>query len=113
MRPSFPLLTSSFAPLPCYNAHVSLNTKIARRTLGTVSLVLAMAMLIAGETILKGRLSAIAFLFYWFACFVLTVLAIVAALLDARAVRTENQRQQLELLKKTLGTIHPRDRSGN
>ena len=90
---------------------MSPNAKVIRRTVGTTSLLLAAAMLVAGETVLKDRLSTIAFLFYWLACFLLTLLAVAAALLDARAVRSENRRQQRELLENTLGKIRPRDPS--
>ena len=84
---------------------MTLNTKTRRRWFGTLCLLAAMAMLVAGETLLKGRLSALGFVAYWLVCFVATVLAVYAALADARAVRQETQAEQRALLEATLQRI--------
>ena len=62
-------------------------------------------MLVAGETVLKGRLSALGFVAYWCVCFFMTGLAIYAALLDARAVREETQTEHRALCESTLQRI--------
>ena len=82
-----------------------MNTKARRRWFGALCLLAAMAMLVAGETLLKGRLSALGFVAYWLVCFVVTVLAVYAALADARAVRQETQAEQRALLEATLQRI--------
>ena len=82
-----------------------MNTKARRRWFGTSCLLAAMAMLVAGETLLKGRLSALGFVAYWLVCFVVTLLAVYAALADARAVRLETQAEQRALFEATLQRI--------
>jgi membrane protein implicated in regulation of membrane protease activity len=84
---------------------VPFNSKTLRRCFGALCLLAAIAMLVAGETVLKGRLSALGFVAYWLVCFVVTVLAIYAALLDARAVRLETQAEQRALFESTLQKI--------
>ena len=62
-------------------------------------------MLIVGATLLEERLSAPAFLLYWLACFGFTVLAICAALLDARILRQEARDAHRALFESTLEKI--------
>jgi len=50
-------------------------------------------------------LSALGFVAYWLGCFVVTVLAIYAALLDARAVREETHAEQRALIENTVRKI--------
>lgn len=78
---------------------------LRRRWLGSIALVLALGLLILGETALKGRLSAGSFLLYWLICFLLTVSAIVAAFLDVRDVQRFTVHQHRDLLDKTLSEI--------
>ena len=82
-----------------------LNSKLRRRWFGFLCLLAAGGMLVAGETVLKDRLSQVAFILYWLACFGFTVLAIFAALADARALRQESRDQQRALLEDTLARI--------
>lgn len=82
-----------------------MNAKTRRRWFGALSLLAAIVMLVAGETVLKGRLSALGFVAYWLVCFVATVLAIYAALLDARAVREETRAEQRALFENTVQKI--------
>jgi hypothetical protein len=76
-----------------------------RRTFGGVCLLGALAMLLLGEFVLSGRLSAVAFLWYWFACFVLTMMAIFTALIDLRAMSIKSRILQRELVMDTLRDI--------
>ena len=76
-----------------------------RRWVGGGALLLALAMLIAGETLLKDSLGAVAFLFYWMVCFLLTGLAIVIAFIDARAVAQRTREEQRQLMQSTLNQI--------
>jgi hypothetical protein len=84
---------------------MALSSKARRRWFGSLVLALALGMLLAGETVLKGRFPPVAFLFYWLICMVLTVLAIVIALADARASNEKIVREQRQLLESTLEEI--------
>lgn len=82
-----------------------MNTKTRRRWFGALCLLAAIVMLVAGETVLKGRLSALGFVAYWLGCFVVTMLAIYVALLDARVVREETHAEQRALIENTVRKI--------
>ena len=73
-----------------------------RRWWGTLFLTLAAAFLIWGQTVLKPYLNGVAYLFYWFLCFVFTVLAIFIALLDMRAVRRYLHQQNREIVERAI-----------
>ena len=90
---------------------MSLTAKSIRRAFGTFCLLAALAMLVAGETWLKGRLSPAGFLFYWLGCFGFTVLAICAALLDAARVRAECRHQQRALFEEALREVERKKRN--
>lgn len=76
-----------------------------RRITGGMALLGALAMLIAGETLLKGRLQGLAFVSYWLACIALTAVAITAAFLDVRALRRRTRLEQEVLLEETFQGI--------
>ena len=71
-----------------------------RRRYGVLFLVLAAGLLIGGQTLLKLRLTGWAFVFYWGACFLFTGLAMLTALLDARAVRRDVEEEHHHLVKR-------------
>lgn len=91
---------------------MTVNAKTRRRWLGALCLFAAIAMLVADEFALKGRLTGVAFLSYWLVCFLFTVSAIACALADARAVRLENREIQRSLLESTIREIEKRRRPG-
>ena len=70
-----------------------------------MSLFAALVMLIGGETLLKTRLVDLGFLVYWLVCFGFTGLAILAAFLDAQAVRRRIREDHRKLLETTLQKI--------
>ena len=78
---------------------------IQRRVLGAVFVLLAIAMLICGQTILRARLSPLGFLMYWLICLVFTCLAIVIAFRDAREMQQKVRHEHRALLDDTLKTI--------
>ena len=84
---------------------MALDATARRRWLGVAVLLAALAMLICGQTVLKARLVALAFIAYWLVCFGLTGLAILIALLDARALQRRTRQQQRELFDTTLKQI--------
>ena len=70
-----------------------------------MALLAALALLVAGETVFKGRLGDVGFLFYWLVCLGLTFLAIFTAILDVRSLQRHARREQHELLDDTLKHI--------
>jgi hypothetical protein len=84
---------------------MGLNATTRRRWFGALVLLAAVAMLIAGETVLEGRLKSFGFLIYWLACFGLTGAAIFTAFFDARAVSRRICQEERELLNTTFREI--------
>lgn len=97
--------------LPIYAGDMSLNAKARRRWFGALCLLAAGGMLVAGETVLKGRLSPVGFLLYWIGCFTVTALAVTAALLDAARVRAESRHEQSALFEETHHKIESEKRA--
>ena len=84
---------------------MALDATARRRWFGAIALVVALGMLICGETVLKERLGKLTFVCYWLVCFGFTSLAILVALLDARAMRRRIGQQQRDLFEATLKEI--------
>ena len=86
-----------------------------RRWFGAIVLLVALAMLVGGETVLKGKLKDLGFVAYWLACVGLTGLAVLIALLDARLLQRQTRQEQRQLFENTLRKIqtdaHGRPRS--
>jgi len=97
----------SYAPLALRDSfrQMSLDATARRRWLGALALFLALAMLIAGETVLDGKLGVWAFLVYWLICSILTGAAVLVAFADARAVAQRTHQEHRELLERTLKEI--------
>jgi hypothetical protein len=87
---------------------VTFNAKARRRWFGSLCLLAALVMLAAGETKPGERLAGVAFVIYWLACFVFAALAMLAAILDARALRLEARAEQRTLLENTVAEIENR-----
>jgi len=77
-----------------------------RRLFGAACLTGAVVLLALGQTLLKPYLAGVVFIFYWLACFLLTGLTIITALLDARAIRQSAREQQRDLLEDALGKMN-------
>jgi protein-S-isoprenylcysteine O-methyltransferase Ste14 len=90
---------------------MGLDATARRRWFGAIILVLALVMLVLGETVLKGKMSDVAFLAYWLICFVCTALAIVVAFRDVKAVQHEVRSEQRILLESALKDIESEARS--
>ncbi len=84
---------------------MGLDATARRRWLGAVVLLGALGMLIAGETGLRERLTALEFLLYWLVCLVLTSSAILIAFQDVRAIQRRLRQEKRELLQSTLDRI--------
>ena len=76
-----------------------------RRWLGLLFLALSFGFLVWGQTVLSERLKGTVCLVYWGCCFLLTLAAIIIALLDLRATRRRAQREHLELVQRTMNEI--------
>jgi hypothetical protein len=76
-----------------------------RRWLGSFCLAMAFGMLVWGQTVLSPHLKGVPFLIYWLFCFLFTVGAMIAALLDLRATRQRSRDEQRELLEQALKEI--------
>jgi len=90
---------------------MALDATARRRWFGAVVLLAALAMLICGQTVLKGKLGAVAFIAYWLLCFGLTGLAILVAFLDARALQRRTRQEQRNLFEATLKEIESEART--
>jgi len=84
---------------------MGLSATARRRWLGVLMLASAVGMLIAGETLLQGRLTNVGFLVYWLVCLLFTGSAIFIAFLDARATSRQTREEARELLENTLKKI--------
>ena len=84
---------------------MALDATARRRWFGALVLLAALGMLISGETVLKGRLGNLAFIFYWLICFGFTGLAILIAFLDVRALQRRTRQEQHDLFESTLKQI--------
>jgi hypothetical protein len=99
---------------------MALDATARRRVVGALLVALALAMLIAGQTVLSGRLNPWGFMLYWLVCLVLTGGAMVTAFRDLRAIQQTNLREQRRLFHATLEQIAkeartkapPQDRAG-
>lgn len=79
--------------------------RIRPRKRGLVFLVIAVVMLIAGQTVLKHVLDKIPYLLYWLACFLFTGLAVLLSFRDVAGVQRRAREQQRELLDETIREI--------
>jgi type VI protein secretion system component VasK len=84
---------------------MSLDVSVRRRWFGTLAVALALVMLVAGLTVLSGRLGPLAFSLYWLLCLLATALAIVVAFRDLRALQRRNLEEQRRLFEATLEQI--------
>ncbi len=76
-----------------------------RRWIGVISLGMVVVLLIAAETGLEGKLDAPKMLIYWGGCILLTMVSIVVALSEGRAVQRMAKKDQSELFEETLRVI--------
>jgi len=87
------------------------NAKSRRRWFGALCLLTALVMLVAGETLLSGKLGGVTLIGYWLGCFVLTAIAAGVALIDASRMRREQRDEHRALIESTLQAIEQQKRS--
>jgi hypothetical protein len=78
---------------------------LRRRSLGAGFLLVALGMLIVGQTLLHDSLTELGFLVYWLCCFAFTFLAIAVAFWDLAAVRRRTREEHRALIESTLKDI--------
>jgi membrane protein implicated in regulation of membrane protease activity len=76
-----------------------------RRCLGAVFLLVALGMLLAGETVLRNRLGRVSFLVFWLVCFLFTCLALLVAFLDLTVIHRRTREEQRALFEDALKGI--------
>jgi hypothetical protein len=84
---------------------MALDATTRRRWFGALVLLAALGLLISGETFLKGKMGNLTFIIYWLVCFTLTGLALLIAILDARALQRRVRQEQHDLFDSTLKQI--------
>jgi len=89
----------------CYFCFMDSHDFLPHRKRGMIFLIVAVVMLVLGETVLRNALSRIPFLLYWLGCFLCTGLAILFALRDVFGVQRQARIEQRELLEKTVNEI--------
>jgi hypothetical protein len=67
------------------------------------AIIVAVCMVILGQTVFAGRLQGFDYIYYWGACFIVTLLAAVAALFEMAAIRKQSRREQNRLVEETFG----------
>lgn len=76
-----------------------------RRWFGLLFLILAVVMLLWGQTWLKPHLQGSGYVCYWLVCMILTWLAVAIAWLDLRAIRRRQRDQQKALINRALESL--------
>ena len=92
-------------PVPWYSPLMGSSSDIRRRGLGAFFLLAALGMLVAGETLLRERMSPLVFLLFWLVCLLFTCLALFIAFLDVTAIRRRIRDEQRALFENTLRDI--------
>ena len=57
------------------------------------------------ELVFRGRISPTGYLVLYFACFLLTLVAVVAALAELRSIAAKSLKERQDLINSTLGQI--------
>jgi hypothetical protein len=99
-----------FKVMLCHPSRMGSKTDMRRRWAGAFCLLAALAMLIAGQTVLRERLQELAFILFWAVCFAFTCLAILIAFWDVAVTRRQVREEQRALLEDTLEEIARRKR---
>jgi hypothetical protein len=77
------------------------------RWFGLLFLLLAFGMVVWGQTWLQPHLRGLGFVVYWLVCLGFTLLALITALVDARAIRRQLRQNQADLLREALDGKFP------
>ena len=85
-----------------------------RRWFGTLFLIIAIGMLIWGQSVFRSRLEGMGFILYWLACIFFTGLAFLTAIRDFRAVRQHSREEHRNLFRHSFdGLDADRDAKAN
>jgi cobalamin biosynthesis protein CobD/CbiB len=85
-----------------------------RRRLGAAFLVLAVLLVIAGQTLLNHWLVGLTFIAYWVFCLLCIAAAMFVTLLDFRSIARDAQQEQADLLRRALnpGAVSQNPKAG-
>lgn len=76
-----------------------------RHWVAGVLIVIAVGMVVLGETVFAGRLKDYDYILYWGACMLVTLLAAFAALFDMATIRRQSRREHHELVEDTFKNV--------
>ena len=85
---------------------------VRRRSFGLLFLLLAVTLLVWGQTLLKPHLDGVAFVFYWLGCLLTVFITIGIAVWDMCVVSRRWLLRRRELRKRTLMEIELQRQSG-
>ncbi len=80
-----------------------------KRWLSGLCLVIALLMLILGQTVFVHSLQGRTFILYWLACFALTGLAAIVALVDFFSLQRQARMKQREIIEEVFSEPAKKD----
>ncbi len=83
------------------------NADRRRRWFGLFYLIVAIGMVIWGQTLLSAHLNGLTYLIYWITCFVFTLLAMLTAALDLWVIRLRQRRSENDAAREALKSSAP------
>lgn len=92
------------------NSMISSST--VRHWVSGVLIVIAVGMVVLGQTVFVGRLKDYDYVFYWGACMLVTLLAAFAAIFDLAAIRRQSRREHHRLVEDTFKNVDPGNSEG-
>ena len=90
---------------PMYHFAMTNNSDSMQRWLGMFFLAVSFAMMMWGQIVLQAELSGVAFVLYWGACFLVSMTAVVMAVLDVRRVLREIRAERMVALRRAVRGI--------
>ena len=85
-----------------------------RRYIGAAFLVLAVLLVITGQTLLNHWLAGLTFIAYWVFCLLCIAAAMFVTLLDFRSIARDAQQEHADLLRRALnpGAVNQNPKAG-
>ena|SRR5688572_16596987 len=83
----------------------TIQTNARRRRAMLILLGIALAMVLAGVTLLAKSLTGLVFMGYWLVCLICMFGAMILAVRDVRDIRSQNREQQTGLMEKAFDDV--------
>jgi hypothetical protein len=80
-------------------------SRVMRHWISGSAILIAVAMVILGQTVLAGRLRDFHYVLYWSACMLVTLMAAIAALFEMMAIRKQSRREHIQLVEQTFKNV--------